>query len=309
MKKFFVFFLSTMFFVGCSQDDEIIEPKSELVDAVINVDMRQPAKSRSFLGVINGETVPHLFESNDKIKLIDKFGQYTFIINTDGQSTTMRGKWGDPDKYPNCFALHPFEAARGTNPVEVDESNYPTMHFTLPTTQESRDLAQTSQSKDSGISYQKDAGLAFSCESNKEYDFIFIPVVSFLYFYSENPNCTIESDDFIAGDYAVKYKATKGTNVNDETYSTPEGLWSNNRLAISATSTTINCIGKEIEVHKDKYNGKKYYEYIVALKPGTYTANNIRIKQSGKTKYFANKQGVTFIPSYLYYIGCIDVAQ
>lgn len=312
MKKILFFFLASLIFAGCSSDNEdLVDDSNDLVPATIGIGVDEPAISRSFLGSIdkntdtNEEKISHHFEMNDKVMLIDGLGKHVFTVGSQGTTTTMSGSWGKPEKYPNLCALFPEGSVRGVNPLVVN-NNQPTMSFTLPTSQTSRDL-----NSNSGISYDRSAGLAFACQNDKDNRVAFIPVVSYLYFYSREVNCKIVSTQNIAGDYNVTYKADKGTNNISPSYSTAKGIWANQRMGITASANTITCTGKKISAHADKFQELgltgDFYEYIIAIKPGTYAINGLKIINSlNEDSPFHNKVQVEFIPSSTYYLGSID---
>lgn len=330
MKKVLFIFLASLIFAGCSSDDEtFIVEDNDLVPVTIGIGVDETADSRSYLGAVSTTTgtsetpkIPHFFEQGDKIMLVDKLGNHEFKVTAGGTSSEMVGKWANPNKsdsYKSLCALSPAGSVRLVNgsPISVDENNHPTMYFELSKNQDSRNLGT-----DAGISYDhtinaantsKGVGLAFACQDNKVVSPSFIPVVSFLYFFSKNESCKIKSTDFIAGNYTVKYLGSQGTYVNDPQYGSAKGMWTSGHLTITADANEISCQGKIISKHADAFKNKgytngPYYEFIIAIKPGTYNKGALQIiNDINKDAPFRNKNAaVNFVPSTTYYLGCID---
>lgn len=313
MKKILFLLLTSLIFAGCSSDDEFVDTENDIVPATIKVKVSEDEVSRAFLGnVVVGpdgtKTIPHQFEPNDQILLIDDKGNHTFTIDNQATDPTMRGQWGDPDKYPYFCALFPLSAAKET-PLTTVNNKTPTLYFTLPTVQTTRLISATS-----GISYQENAGLAFAWQKAKTGGTaIFIPVVAYLSFYSECPTCTISCIDpstnagtNIAGDYTVTYNGDQSTNEGSISWSTARGIWNANHMLITASSNSITCHGIQVAGRHSEDN--KYYDYFIAIKPGTYVQNGFKISNTkNSTSPFRNKGGdAKFVPSTTYYLGCVD---
>lgn len=316
MKKEFIFCFVASVFVGCSSDNNITEETSDLVPAVIEISNGEEAPTRSYLGFTNSakQEVPVLFEAGDNVVVVDGYAVNDFTVDNDGSRTYMSGSWGIPSKYPTCFAFIPKEAiqtGKEDDPLVVVSSGgplQPTVHFYLPVDQTPRDLTDDKVSnKDQGISYQKNAGLAFSCPTLKYLSFNFIPIVSFLYFYSASPTCEITSDQKIAGNYDFTYTADKGTDMSG--YGTASSLWKDkNALSFEASSKTIRCNGKKIKGHESKGD---YYEYLIAIKPDKHYAaeTGVVIHVGNSTTDptgFRNKVEVNLAPNSVYYLGLVD---
>lgn len=316
MKKFFLF-AAVLAIFSCSNNDEIIDseqPVGKLVDAEIGIDMGKSQTTRAYLGTVTQDknqdgtykdtyTISHLFEAYDQMYITDYLGQHSFTVQQDGQTTTIKGKWAeiDDDAVKNGI-LATFPSSAVTKKVTVSDGK-PTMYFKLSTN-------QTSYVNEEQLSYDKNAGLAFACADNKNDNLWFLPVVSYLYFYSEKPNCTITSTaQGIAGNYTVTYSGNAGTGTNNDgtTYNTAEGL--SQLLTYTADAKEITCHGQHVEGHRNKFDkdAVNYYEYIIAIKPGNYDAKSLKITPEGATKSL-NCPEMELIPSELYFIGSIDAS-
>lgn len=317
MKKFFIFAAALAALFSCSNNEEATDfeqtqPAGKLVDAEIGVGMGKPLASRAYLGTVtkdnNAETytISHQFQAEDKMYITDYLGQHSFEVETDGQTTTVKGQWAEVDE--NDAAKNGILATFPQNAVSKKAtvtSNKPTMYFTLPTEQTSY-VYQNGDDRPQ-LSYDRNAGLAFACANNKIDNLWFLPVVSYLYFYSEKETCTITSTENIAGNYTVTYSGLQGTGTNggNNKYNNAIGL--SEFLTYTADAKTIECHGRHMEDHKNNFNNNavNYYEYIIAIKPGHYSENSLWITPAGATKPLRCPD-MNLIPSYLYYIDCID---
>jgi len=310
MKKLFFLSLAALALASCSNKEEDILNSQDvkLVDAIINIQIDADVATRSYLGEVDDKySIAHSFEADDKVVISDYAGSYDFTVNENGQSTTLRGKWAEvkDDKAKGIIATFPKAAVASS--LTKNTAGNPVMHFNLKTSQVSR--VKKGASVDN-ITYDTEAGLAFACAETKGATLWFCPLVSYLYFYSTKPNCSISCDDQgIAGTYTVTYtgKHGTGTNENDDTYSTAIGL--NQYLTYSASSNTIQCTGQKVAGHKNQFSTEGYgdaYEYVICIKPGTYVANTLHITPSGASGNFHNKADVIFQPSQVYFLGNVD---
>lgn len=318
MKK--LYFLSVLlFFSGCSGNNEEIEdiekPVGKLVDAIIGVSMGDNSVSRAYLGEVTEEvdrdghglgiySIAHNFEKYDQMYITDYLGKHSFEVQSNGQTTTIKGEWAaiDQNNAERNGICAIFPQGSVTGDVTVTE-NRPSMYFNLPT-------EQTPYVRNSQLSYDRAAGLAFACANNKSDNLWFMPVVSYLYFYSKEATCTITSDDVaIAGAYTVTYSGQYGTGTNTAgtDYNTAEGL--DKFLSYEATEKKIICHGRQIPNHSNAFQDAGFnglgYEYIIAVKPGSYAAKSLVITPEGATKP-CKSPSLTLIPSEVYFIGCVD---
>ena len=317
MKLIYCFAAATLLLSSCSSNDETLENTEDLVPVVVEVSIDNENVTRSYLGQANEGThqVPTLFEEGDHVTIVDG-DAHVFTVNATASNTTMSGSWHPMSTHPQCFAIHPSEAIRqgySDNPLTVSTSDgkkfNPTIYFYLPVDQTSRDLSDDDKTtyKDKGVSYQENAGgLSFSCPTEKDNKFSFIPVVSYLYFYSSKNSCTITSDQFIAGNYTVTYLGDKGTDKDGHT--TAQLIWNHDPclLNITADSKQITCHGDIIEGHNSPY-----YEYLIAIKPDKKYLKNTGIKihyinTLTDPDGFYNHADIEIAPNVVYYLGCID---
>jgi len=319
MKKLLFFCATFVSFISCSNDD-VISNEEQLVEVNIQIGMDvEKDITRSYFGTVSGKkddgtyTIEHPFEEGDAMYLIEDGKVRNFSINAIGQTTTIHGWWSTDYELPIVVVYPRSAVADATNPVDVTLSDDKksitslSMHFNLPTIQHSRDLSETYQTT-TGVSYDPSANISFACQNDKNASPNVIPLVSYLYFYSEKSSCTVYSTKkSIAGSYDVTY------NGNPTYYNT---VTSNNileKLTIQqnneSTSRTIECFGKKIEGHKNKFEEKGYggmYEYIIAFKPGYYDQRGIEILPQGHDDPVYNKTGTSFLPSHVYFLGCVD---
>lgn len=312
MKKFYIVAAAAIALVSCSSNNEVsdLEKPVKIVDATISVGMSEPI-TRAYLGTVtekNGSyTINHSFEEKDKMYITDYSGQYPFTVLEDGQTTNITGRWAEIDQENTSRngILATFPASAVKSKVTVSD-NKPTMYFKLATEQTPYIFTGGDKYQ---ISYDRKAGLAFACADNKNQTIWFLPVVSYLYFYSKEATCTITSDVAIAGDYTVTYSGSYGTGTNYDgtTYNSAEGL--SQFLSYTATAKSITCHGVVIEDHQNKFDNfeGKGYEYIIAVKPGTYAAKSISIKPNGAEKS-CKLPDIDMIPSSLYFVGCVDAS-
>lgn len=322
MKKVFILAAIAALF-SCSNNDEATDfeqtkPVGKLVDAEIGIGMGKAQTSRAYLGEATEDvdeggtplgtyTIVHQFQAYDNMYITDYLGQHAFQVEANGQTSSVKGKWAEIENDPakdGILATFPASAVRSEATVSAKK---PTMYFTLSTNQTS--YVYNAGSSNPQLSYDRSAGLAFACANNKTDNLWFLPVVSYLYFYSEKPTCTIKSTYPIAGNYEVTYSGQLGTGKNDGTkrYNTAEGL--KQFLTITADANTITCHGQHIENHRDVFDDKaaNYYEYIIAVKPGQYAAKSLWITPDGADEANSLKcPSFEMIPSELYFIGCID---
>lgn len=315
MNKFFIFAAAAIAFASCSSNEEVsdIVKPVKIVDATIGVDMGETT-TRAYLGEVFKDeegpdyTVFHSFQLNDQMYITDYSGQYPFTVKKNGQSTEISGKWAEVDEENTTkngiLATFPLSAVKSK--VTVDNNGHPKMYFTLAT--EQTPYVHTGGTKPQ-LSYQQNAGLAFACADNKYNTIWFLPLVSYLYFYSKESTCTISSDVNIAGDYTVTYTGEHGTGTNygGVHYNTAEGL--KNFLTYEATANSITCHGVAVPEHQNKFaEGELGYEYIIALKPGNYAAKSLSVTPAGATKS-CKLPAIEMIPSDLYFIGCVDYKE
>lgn len=320
MKKIFIFTAALAALFSCSSNEEApdfeqTQPVGELVDAEIGVGMGKALTSRAYLGDVTPDvdeggnllgtyTIVHQFEAYDEMYITDYLGQHEFKVERNGQTTSVKGQWAkiDEDETKNGI-LATFPKSAVTQKPTVT-ANRPTMYFTLPT--EQTPYVYDRVAANPQLSYDRSAGLAFACANNKTDNLWFLPVVSYLYFYSKESQCEISSTVGIAGEYTVTYSGELGTGKQGD-YGTAEGL--SKYLTYTATDKTITCHGKHIEHHRNQFenNATDYYEYIIAIKPGTYAANSIKITPQGATKSLYCPS-MELIPSDLYFIGTIDAS-
>lgn len=313
MKKFFIF-AATLAVFGCSNNDEAIDKDqytSKLVDAEIKVGMSKTQTTRSYLGDVTNDggdyIISHSFQKNDEMLITDYYGQYPFKVVEGGSDGKIKGKWAAIDDVAvKNGILAAFPSSAVTNKVTVSE-NKPTMYFNLKTEQTPYVFEGGSNKQ---LSYDRDAGLAFACASSKDANLWFFPLVSYLYFYSEKPTCTITStnEQGIAGNYTVTYSGTAGTGTNagaSDDYTSAEGL--SKFLTYTADATTITCHGIHLTNHKNAFvnTAPDQYEYIIAIKPGVYGKNSLKITPDGASKSLYCPD-MTLYPSYLYFIGGVD---
>lgn len=312
MKKFYIIASAAIALVSCSSNNEVsdLEKPVKIVDATIGVGMSEPV-TRAYLGEVtqdnNKYTISHIFQTDDKMYITDYSGQYPFTVLENGQTTTIKGRWAEIDEVNTSrngiLATFPVSAVKSK--VTVDGGK-PTMYFTLATDQTPYVYTGGSTGQ---LSYDRKAGLAFACADNKKDNVWFLPVVSYLYFYSKEATCTITSDVNIAGDYTVTYSGSFGTGTNHDgtKYNTAEGL--SKFLTYTATANSIICHGVQIEGHRNKFQQSGFdglgYEYIIALKPGNYSAKSISITPANATKS-CKLPAIEMIPSDIYFIGCVD---
>lgn len=312
MNKLFIVAATAIALVSCSSNNEVsdLNKPVKIVDATIGVGMSEPI-TRAYLGDVTEEdgayTISHIFQKNDQMYITDYSGQYPFTVLQNGQTTTIKGRWAEIDEVNTSRngILATFPVSAVNSKVTVTDSK-PTMYFTLAT--EQTPYIYTGGSSDQ-ISYDRNAGLAFACADNKKDNVWFLPVVSYLYFYSKEATCTITSDVNIAGDYTVTYSGSYGTGTNHDgtKYNTAEGL--SQFLTYTATANTITCHGVQIEHHRNKFEKEGFdglgYEYVIAVKPGSYNAKSLSIKPAGAT-LSCKLPAMNMIPSDVYFIGCVD---
>lgn len=312
MKKFFIVAAAAIALVSCSSNNEVsdLEKPVKIVDATIGISMSEPI-TRAYLGDVtedNGKyTIAHIFQTDDQMYITDYSGQYPFAVLQNGQTTTITGRWAEVDEEnpSRNGILATFPTSAVTSKVTV-AGNAPTMYFKLAT--EQTPYIYTGGSVDQ-LSYDRKAGLAFACADNKKDNVWFLPVVSYLYFYSKEATCTITSDVAIAGDYTVTYSGNYGTGTNHDgtKYNTAEGL--SQFLSYTATANSITCHGVQIEHHRNKFQQSGFdglgYEYIIAVKPGSYARGSLSVKPAGATKS-CKLEAIDMIPSDIYFIGCVD---
>lgn len=313
MNKFFIVSAAALALVGCSSNDEVLDLDKpvKIVDATIGIGMGESV-TRAYLGEVTIDegayTISHIFQKNDEMYITDYSGQYPFTVGKNGQTTVISGRWAEIDEENpernGILATFPMSAVKGKATVDGGK---PTMYFTLPTEQTS--YVYNGNPNNPQLSYDRNAGLAFACNDNKTANIWFLPLVSYLYFYSKEATCTISSNVNIAGDYTVTYSGSYGTGTNTQgtDYNTAEGL--SQFLTYTATANSIVCHGQQISTHQNAFagvgNGELGYEYIIALKPGSYTEKSLWVTPENATKS-CKLPAITMIPSDIYYIGCVD---
>jgi len=327
MKKFLFFSVVAIAMTNCTSDvdESVVDSKEsvKLVDAVIPVSLCEETSTRSYLGQANydaedGNTyVQHFFESSDLFLVCDYWGQYVFkCVGGLGQSTAIQGRWAEvsDDIVKNGITvIIPAGSAKDHAVTVADDC--PTMHLSLPTTQETR-------YKDIGagkgeITYQRDAGLSFACSHKKSGNLSFFPIVTYLYFTSSHPNCVVAGTSIAGDEYNVTYtgKASTGTNEDGTTYTTVDGI--SPYLQYSANAGSIVCKGYSLDEHENTYGDLSgTYEFVVCIRPGAYEANDLRVYSNTTTvptdanvKAFHNKKDVSLYAGFLYYFGSIDPVQ
>lgn len=312
MKKILSLFVATALFAACSNDDSIPnqeESTVKLVDAKIGISMAQTKTTRTFLGDIDNVkntdgswNIAQDFELGDEMYITDYAGVHKFTVIDAGQNGSIKGRWGElKDGSNGIVAMSP--AAAYLKKMTVS-NNQPTMYFKLPLTQKTRSRAG------SGVSYDPAAALTFACADNKEDNLWFMTVCSYLYFYSKSETATITSNSQkIGGDITLTYKGERGTGknveINDVHYGKIEGLAK--VMDITASTNSINCVGVSIPGHSNEFNNdyQGAFEYMIAIKPGTYSASDLSIvpaDNAGKK----NTTQITMLPGCVYFLGCAD---
>lgn len=311
MKKLYFCAIASFLFSACSSDSvETIEENNELVKASVKiaVDQTEEGTTRLLLGKISGNRVPYLFELGDRLTVVDELGVHDdFSLQTVGADNIMVGTWGNPADYPYCVAFAPHS---GTVTVK---NNQPTFHFVIPTSQTSRDNANNATFSETGISFQDNTGFIIAAQNDKKALMKFLPVASYLYFYSSYEYCQLRGANPIAGNFDVTYKGAEGTNSGDPNCGNSTFAFSNGNLTMTATIDTIFCHGKVIPSHSvGRPDLANKFEYMIAVKPGLYPVSGIKIKafNAGDKTWnncFRNLgDAVTFNPGSVYYLGCID---
>lgn len=325
MKKLLLFPAAVILFASCSSnsDDAVINMSEvKLVEATLNVTMNENAPTRSYLGKAeaddNGNTyVNHFFENSDEFLVCDYAGQWPFTV-TDGhgQTTSITGRWAEVsnDAVMNGITIVvPKSAAKEKAITVADEC--PTMHMSLATEQTTRykQVGKTGHE----ITYQQDAGLSFCCNTKKQNNLTFFPIVTFLYFKSKYPDCVVCGTSIAGDTYDVTYSGRKTTGTNPDGtdhFYTVEGMSA--YLTFSANANSILCHGYTVEGGHlndiDEFDG--YYEYVVCIRPGHYDVGDFKIYYNRNSTTipegvnpFSNKDfELDFYAGYLYYFGCID---
>lgn len=313
MKKIFLLLATAAIFAACSNDDDATlvqeESTAKLVDAKIGFSMSQTATSRAFLGAIDQQKNPdgtwniaQDFELGDKMYITDYAGVHEFSVTEAGQTGQIKGKWGELQDGKNGIVAMAPKAAY-VQKMTVSGNN-PTMYFKLPDTQETRSR------EGSGVSYDPNAALMFACADDKEDNLWFMSVCSYVYFYSKTATATISSNtQNIGGNITLTYRGEKGTGKNvtvgDVHYGSIDGLAK--VMDITASAKTISCKGVSIPGHSNVFNSdyQGAYEYMIAVKPGTYNVGDFSIAPTGNEGK-KNKEQITMVPGGVYFIGCAD---
>lgn len=78
-------------------------------------------------------------------------------------------------------------------------------------------------------------------------------------------------------------------------------------MSITASTKNVNCQGVIISDHQNEFNAdyQNAYEYMIAIKPGTYSANELSIVPAGNVGK-KNTAALTMMPGGVYYLGCVD---
>jgi len=323
MKKSLFFFSAVLVLSGCSSnnDEIVVNPDGpvKLVDASLEVSMGEQTTTRSYLGQAHEDPqnhntyVEHFFESTDKFLVCDYVGKYIFNVRKgQGQTTSIEGYWAevqDEAVLNGITVVVPASAAKEKPVTVADEC--PTMHMTLPTTQETRYREYLEGGGE--ITYDQSAGLSFACNTKAASNLTFFPLVTFLYFYSSYEYCVV-SGTGIAGDIDATYTAKKetGSNYYGDKLMTCEGI--SEFINYSANANSILCKGKKLESHNNNFGDLGgQYEYVVCIRPGAYAANDLKVYSNTQTvptdasaTAFHNKVDVNLYNGFLYWFGKID---